>query len=91
MVMGSGRFKHFQCEDLVSEVPYSVDDYLTLLSTYSPYLKLDPPIRDALFRGLREVIEKKLGGHIQLSYLSACQVAKKLASKVNDIRPAPNM
>lgn len=75
-MVDSGRFKDLVSEQLVCEVTYSVDDYLALLSTYSPYIELEPQSKDALFKGLREKIQN-FGGNIQLSYLSIFQVARK--------------
>jgi protein-L-isoaspartate O-methyltransferase len=71
-----------QCQDLVagqveSVVTYAVDRYLMLLNTYSPYLKLDPAIKEALFKGLQEKIEHDLGGSLNLSYISAFHIAQK--------------
>lgn len=76
-VIASGRFTNLVSEQFVCEPTYSIDDYLMLLSTLSLYLELDPPRRNALFKGLRERIEQDLGGRIQLSYLSAFQIAQK--------------
>lgn len=73
----SGLFTHFASEQLSSETTYSVDDYLMLLSTFSQYRRLESPIREALFAGLRETIKTQLGGQIQLSYLSAVHIAQK--------------
>ncbi len=78
MAIASGQFKNLVSEQFECEVTYSVNDYLMLLSTYSPYLKLDPQSRDFLFNGLREKIEQDLGGSIQLSYLSAFHITQKI-------------
>ncbi|HAZ48723.1 MAG TPA: SAM-dependent methyltransferase [Cyanobacteria bacterium UBA11369] len=77
-VLDSGRFKDLVSEQVTSEVTYSTNDYLMLLSTYSPYLELDPQIRASLFEGLREKIERNFGENLQLSYLSAFHIARKL-------------
>lgn len=74
----SDRFKNLVSEQIPCEVTYSTDNFLLLLSTLTPYLKLDAPIRDALFAGLRKKIEQNYGGSIQINYLSAFQVAKKV-------------
>jgi hypothetical protein len=76
-VIDSGQFKNLVSEQLACEVTYSIDDYLTLLNTFSPYMMLDPQKRDSLFEGLREVLERICGRSIQLSYLSAFHIAKK--------------
>jgi hypothetical protein len=71
MALDSGDFKDLVAGTMVSEVTYSVDEYLMLLNTYSPYLKLDPQCKDALFSELRNSIERDFGGSLQLSYISA--------------------
>lgn len=77
-ILDSGRFKDLVAEQVTSEVTYSTNDYLMLLSTYSPYLELAPQIRDALFEALKEKIELNFGDNLQLSYLSAFHIAQKL-------------
>jgi hypothetical protein len=57
---------------------YTHDQYLSLLSTYSPYLKLDHQTREALFVGLREFLLEKGPDEICLSYLSAYHIAQKM-------------
>ncbi len=74
----SGRFEDLVSEELVCEVSYSIDDYLTLLSTYSPYIALDQEKRDSLFEGLREVLEKNFGESIETSFLSGFHIARKI-------------
>jgi SAM-dependent methyltransferase len=78
IVVNSGRFKDLVSEHLACEVTYSIDDYLTLLNTFSPHLQLEQQIKDSLFALLREKLETKFEGSIQLSYLCACHVAQKL-------------
>lgn len=76
-VIDSGYFQDLVSEQLVCEATYSIDDYLTLLSTYSPYIALDQQKRTSLFEGLREALERTCGRNIHLSYLSAFHIAKK--------------
>jgi SAM-dependent methyltransferase len=71
MVLDSGQFQDLVAGTMVSEVTYSTDEYLMLLNTYSPYLKLDPQRKDALFAGLRHTIKYDFSGSLQLSYISA--------------------
>ncbi len=77
-VIDSGWFKKLVSEQLACEVTYSIDDYLTLLNTFSPYIMLDPQKRDVLFEGLRQVLERNCGRSIQVSYLSAFHIAQKI-------------
>lgn len=77
IVKDSDLFKDVVSGHIESEVTYTVDEYLTLLNTYSPYLKLDPEIKESLFEGLRDKIECDFGGSLQLSYISAFHVAQR--------------
>ncbi len=72
----SGKFKNLVSEQVVCKVNYYIDDFLLLLSTYTPYLKLDIETRNCLFTELREKIENNYGRNIQITYISAFQVAK---------------
>ncbi|MBD2102341.1 class I SAM-dependent methyltransferase [Leptolyngbya sp. FACHB-261] len=73
----SGQFKNLVSGQVMSEVTYSIDEYLMLLTTYSPYLKLEPQSGEALFAGLRHKVEHEFGGSLQLSYLSAFHIASR--------------
>jgi SAM-dependent methyltransferase len=77
-VINSGHFHGLVSEQLVGEATYSIDDYLTLLSTYSPYIALQQQNRNSLFEGLREALERIGDRNIHLSYLSAFHIAKKI-------------
>ncbi|BCL38902.1 hypothetical protein NSMS1_53490 [Nostoc sp. MS1] len=77
-VIDSGRFQYLVSEQLPCEVTYTINDYLTLLSTLSPYIALDSQQKNSLFTGLQEILEKQCGSTIQVSYLSAFHIAKKI-------------
>ncbi len=77
IVLNSGKFKDLVFGQAVCELTYSIDDYVSLLSTLSPYLKLEPQNRDFLFEGLRTKIVNNCGGSVQISYLCAFHVARK--------------
>jgi protein-L-isoaspartate O-methyltransferase len=77
IAIDSGQFQNLVAGQVESVVMYSVDRYLMLLNTYSPYLKLEPAVKEALFNGLAEKIENDLGGSLQLSYISAFHIAQK--------------
>jgi protein-L-isoaspartate O-methyltransferase len=79
MMTDSGRFGPVQHSQVRTEVIYTADEYLTLLNTYSPYLKLDPHLKEALFTNLRERIERDFGGSLMLSYLSAFHIAQPIS------------
>ena len=77
MVIDSGQFKNLVSGQVISEVTYTIDHYLTLLNTYSPYLELDPSSKNSLFEGLRQKIVQDFGGSIQLSYVCAFHITQK--------------
>ena len=77
IVIDSGQFKNLVFGQINTEVTYTVDEYLALLNTYSPYLRLVPQNKEALFKGLRKRIESDFGGSLQLSYMSAFHIAQK--------------
>lgn len=59
------------------EVNYSIEDYLQLLTTYSPCIALSPEQRHDLLGKLRQVLAQNCGEQIPLSYLSIFHIAKK--------------
>ncbi len=78
MVLDSGRFCNLVTATVETSLTYTVDQYLSLLSTYSSYLQLDHRTRKALFAGLSQCIFRNGGGQIGLSYLSAYHIAQKM-------------
>jgi SAM-dependent methyltransferase len=76
--VNSQKFKDLISGYIICEVTYNVEDYLLLLGTLSPYLKLEPGIRDSLFAALRKKINQLYGGKIDISYISAFQVMRKV-------------
>ncbi|ALF54500.1 methyltransferase [Nostoc piscinale CENA21] len=78
ILIDSGKFQDIQFGQVKSEVVYSTDEYLTLLNTYSPYLKLEPDIKKALFSELSQRINNEFGGSLQLSYISAFHIGRKI-------------
>jgi SAM-dependent methyltransferase len=82
----SGHFKDMISGHIEVEVTYSVDQYLMLLNTYSPYLKQEPQQKQSLFEELRQVLEQN-GDTVQLTYVSAFHIAQPVkgeASLTND-------
>lgn len=75
MAIESGYFKDMVSGHLEIEVTYSIDQYLLLLNTYSPHLKLKPAQKQPLFERLRQVLEQN-GDRIELSYVSAFHITR---------------
>jgi ubiquinone/menaquinone biosynthesis C-methylase UbiE len=59
------------------EVSYPIEDYLELLTTYSPCIALSPEARHDLLGELRQVLKQTCGEQIPLSYLSIFHIARK--------------
>ena len=77
VVTDSGHFGGLVSEQMQWEVTYSINDYLLLLSTYSPYIALEPQQRDDLFASLQGILEQNGKNSVQLSHLSAFHIAQK--------------
>ena len=77
-VIDSGKFKNLVSEQLACKLTYSIDDYLALLGTLSPYRRLNPNKRNSVFEGLREALDRNGIRSIETSYLSAFHVAQKI-------------
>ncbi|NEQ51648.1 MAG: class I SAM-dependent methyltransferase [Leptolyngbya sp. SIO3F4] len=78
LVVKSGYFKNMVGGQISTTVTYSTTEYLTLLTTYSPYLELKPQTRQRLFNDLQTLIDEKFNSKLQLSYTSAFHIAQKV-------------
>lgn len=76
----SGLFSGVIEEYRSIELNYSIDDYLQLLTTYSPCIALSPESRHDLLQQLRARLEQNCGEQIPLSYLSIFHIATKRLS-----------
>lgn len=74
-VIDSGYFQDLFFEQVISKVTYSIDDYLTLLSTLSPYISLESQQRTTLLAELKRILQLNYSNCLQLSYLSLLQIA----------------
>ena len=79
-VVDSGYFSNLISEQLISQVKYTVEDYLMLLTTLSPYIRLKPEQRELLLAELQRVLEINYGNNLELEYLSLVQIAHKVAA-----------
>jgi SAM-dependent methyltransferase len=73
----SSLFEHLATERAIYDVNYSIDDYLTLLSTLSPYIALETETRNNLFNELKQRLQT-YGEILPLNYLSLLQIFQKL-------------
>lgn len=88
-MLDSGMFQNLQTASLETLLTYTHDQYISVLSTYSPYLKLDRLTRKALFAGLRQSMLEHGFGEIQLSYLSTYHVAQKMSKPIGSMDGFP--
>lgn len=77
-IIDSGYFGDLVSESIVSQLVYTVDEYLTLLTTLSGYIRLESSQRNNLLRELKTVLQSNFGDRLELSYLSVLQMARKL-------------
>lgn len=76
VVARSGHFQAPAVGFVRTETAYDSERYIALLSSYSPYLKLNTEIRKRLFRAIDAFIQAELGGEIPLSYISGYHIAR---------------
>lgn len=74
-VIDSGYFRDLFTKQVISKVTYSIDDYLTLLTTLSPYIRLESQQRTRLLAELKQILQRNYGNCLELSYLSLLQIA----------------
>ena len=77
-VWRSGYFQDLVTQQEITQVTYAIDDYLTLLSTLSPYIGLATQQRNLLLTELKSVLKSNYGNELELSYLSLLQIASKI-------------
>lgn len=59
------------------ELTYTTEDYLDLLRTYSPTIRLAKPQREGLLGCLRQLIARDFGGHVTKRYVFELVLARK--------------
>lgn len=79
IMVESGHFSNMVSGHMTSKVTYTTLEYLSLLTTYSPYIGLEAHIRQALLAELKTLIDQELDGKLELSYISAFHIAQKAA------------
>ncbi len=76
-VVDSGLFTDQGFEAVPCESVYSVEAYLTLLSTFSPYIALEASQRQMLFERLAKTLEEMGVKMVIVSYFSAFHILQK--------------
>ena len=80
MMIESGLFENLVAGVVEAHLSYSPDRYISLLSTYSPYLKLDQHARGSLFAGIKQCLLEAGVDEIGLSYLSAYHIGQRVSN-----------
>ncbi len=75
-------FQNLQTASLETLLTYTYDQYISVLSTYSPFLELDHLTSKTLFAELRQSMLEHGFGEIQLSYLSTYHVAQMMSKPI---------
>ncbi|MGB0562700.1 MAG: class I SAM-dependent methyltransferase [Spirulinaceae cyanobacterium] len=73
-MIASGYFQDLQMQFTPWSRVYSAADYLALLGTFSPYLRLNSEERDRLFSQLKTYLDQELNGKIELFNFCVFQV-----------------
>ena len=79
-IIDSGYYQDLISEQMICQIDYTVDEYLTLLTTLSPYIRLKSSQRNTLLIELKKVLQSNYGDSLGLSYLSMLQAACKVDS-----------
>jgi SAM-dependent methyltransferase len=78
----SGLFSNLREESQSIEVNYSIDDYLQLLTTYSPCIALSSERRHELLEKMRIILDRMCEKEIPLSYQSVFHIVNKSATDI---------
>jgi ubiquinone/menaquinone biosynthesis C-methylase UbiE len=73
----SGLFSNLREESRLIEINYAIDDYLQLLTTYSPCIALSPERRHELLVKMKTILERICDKQIPLSYQSVFHIISK--------------
>lgn len=76
-IEGSGRFAYVAWRRYVWDQPYSADEYISLLDTYSGHRALDDERREQLYDRIRRRIEARPEARVTKTYITMLNVARK--------------
>ncbi len=77
-ILDSGLYHNLTSEHFSYELTYTIDDYLALLGTSSPWITLESHQRDSLFTSLKQELEINWGKSFQVPCLASFHIAEKL-------------
>jgi SAM-dependent methyltransferase len=76
-IEASGRFGYLGWRTYVWDQPYTADEYIALLDTYSGHRSLMPAIRQELYDRIRLRIAARPEGRVVKTYITMLNVARK--------------
>ncbi len=76
-LIASGYFDNLSTRQFIKDLSYSIDDYIMLLTTLSPYIRLEENQRDNLLTALKESLQHNVGNTLNTHYLSAFHLVQK--------------
>ncbi len=76
-IAASGFFEPVQIREHYWAIEYSADSYIDLLGTFSDHIALAPAKRQALFAGIKAVIEAQFDGRITRELVALLYVARR--------------
>ncbi len=74
----TGLFADFQSRRYVWEKPYTAEEYIDLLNTFSGHIVMDPDKREYLYRNVRERIAARPDPRIRRHWLAILNIARRL-------------
>jgi SAM-dependent methyltransferase len=77
-IEASGHFEYVAARRYVWDTEYDVDEYISLLDTYSGHRSLDDERRRALYDRIRRRIEARPGRRVTKTYITLLNVARKI-------------
>ena len=77
-IAGSGRFRNLGTRRYLWDVPYTADEYIALLNTYSGHLAFDGKTREQLLTRIHRRIETRPDGKVRKTYLAMLNVAERV-------------
>jgi SAM-dependent methyltransferase len=76
-IEAGGFFEYVAWRTYLWDQPYTADEYIALLDTYSGHRALDDERRQELYRRIRRRIEARPDGRVTKTYLTMLNVARK--------------
>lgn len=77
-IAASGRFRNLGKRRYLWDVPYTADEYIALLNTYSGHLAFDDKTREQLLTCIHQRIETRPDGKVRKTYLAMLNVAERV-------------